>query len=128
MKRESDSRCVFFSCLPCFDKCVCFWTIRYLEKHGVDVGEASFFVHVRDCVEMTSMPDGSIEKHFSDTETMHPIQVILRSNPFEKAGKNHIRTATQKKLMQSLKPGSKVVYVVCPFYSPSPLLPFSYLL
>ena len=88
----------------------------YLTKSAVDVGEASFFVHVRDCVEMTSMPDGSIQKHFSDKQTMHPIQVMLRSNPFERKGKNNPKKVAQKKLLQSLKPGSKVLYLCPPYY------------
>ena len=69
-----------------------------------------------DCVEMTSMPDGSIQKHFSDKQTMHPIQVMLRSNPFERKGKNNPKKVAQKKLLQSLKPGSKVLYLCPPYY------------
>jgi 5'-3' exoribonuclease 1 len=94
------------------DRCV----ERYLTKYAVDIGESSFFVHVRDCIDMTSMPDGSIKKEFSDAETMHPIQVILRSNPFERRGKGSLQTETQKKLLQSLKPGSKVLYLSEPYY------------
>ncbi|UPR01782.1 5'-3' exoribonuclease [Chloropicon primus] len=94
------------------DKCI----DSYLTKQAIDVGEASFFVHARDCVDMTRMPDGSIEKHFSDKESMHPIQVILRSDPFEKGGKSTIQTAAQKKVMQSLKSGSKVLYLSEPYY------------
>ena len=89
---------------------------KYLERYAIDVGELSFFVHVRDCVDMTRMPDGSIEKHFSDTETMHPIQVILRSNPFEKPGKNNVQTSAAKKVMQSLKSGARVLYLSAPYY------------
>ena len=90
---------------------------RYLTKKAVDVGESSFFVHVRDCVDTTRMPDGSIEKHFSDSVDMHPIQVILRSDPFEpKGGAAAAQSAASKKVLQGLKSGAQVIYLAEPYY------------
>ena len=88
---------------------------RYLTTKAIDVGESPCFVHVRKIIGMTRLLDGSIEKLFGCEETMHPLQVTLRQNPFEKKGESIERIAG-KKALQGISKGSKVIYLGHTYY------------
>ena len=52
-------------------------TSEYLAKYGVSAGRSNVALHCRACEGLVRHPDGSLQKRFSKTEMMVPIQLVI---------------------------------------------------